>query len=235
MQKVQSSSSSSSVSRNRIQPLVGIENFCRRPVKQKLSGQHTLTQFSLVQQSSCEKSHTLSSQTLGSRSRDEGYWTARLSKLSKQLPCGEGVYERVSGVLCNKQKQLLESDESEHCWNKKKKLFEGLVFYFNGRMDAENACIRSQYHLTRLAALHGAQVLPFFAKKRTTHTICVNLCGSKAEQVRNEGVRAAHIWYVSPKWIEDCIASNQLLQEEKYLVVHRSGFNSIKKFMEVTK
>ena len=95
--------------------------------------------------------------------------------------------------------------------NSAPQIFQGLSFYFTGRMDNVLAH-NSWYHLRNLAVIHGASICDFFAKKIVTHCICNNITLNKTY-----ANSAGKVKFVHPKWIEESISKGRKLDEKEYL------------------
>ncbi|KAL0476346.1 hypothetical protein AKO1_006252 [Acrasis kona] len=134
-------------------------------------------------------------------SEHKGYWEQRVEKLKNQTPDIE-IFKNLEIV----QNGTL-SHEKENA--SVVQIFSGLTFYFNGRtpmismqqMDNPSNSMLSQYHLSKLSALHGANVLPYIAKKKLTHVICSELCYSKREKISKLSLspNACSVKYVHPQ------------------------------------
>ncbi|KAG2375149.1 hypothetical protein C9374_010153 [Naegleria lovaniensis] len=181
---------------------------------------------------------------------EEGYWSMRTRKLISQHQSMSKTNTEIYGRVAMKQQHMELSNSSSRkpsititpsttsCASHEEsksppvqinaQLFKGLVFFFNS---IRGEGIHSQFHLTKLASIHGATVLPNPSRKRKlTHVIASNLPNSKVERMeKKKHITNTHVKYVNPQWIKDCISQNRVLPEAKYLLTNNE--NGQKKIM----
>eukprot|EP00668_Euglena_longa_P012256 GGOE01014691.1.p1 GENE.GGOE01014691.1~~GGOE01014691.1.p1 ORF type:complete len:318 (+),score=23.04 GGOE01014691.1:30-956(+) len=93
-------------------------------------------------------------------------------------------------------------------------VFKGLTFYFS------SGCFASipAYHLTKLVALHGGRVQPFFSRA-ATHVLCQNLTVSKEKELKKKLGHGRQVKFIHPDFVLDSVKSGELKPERDYLVV----------------
>ena len=85
----------------------------------------------------------------------------------------------------------------------------------------------SNYHLTKLIALHGGVLQPFFSKG-VTHVLTHNLSASKVRDVTKKLGLAGQVKYVHPDFVMDAIRSGKLPVEKDYLVINNANKDALK-------
>mmetsp|Transcript_19333 Transcript_19333/g.33253 ORF Transcript_19333/g.33253 Transcript_19333/m.33253 type:complete len:258 (+) Transcript_19333:127-900(+) len=125
---------------------------------------------------------------------------------------------------------------SSEYWNRRKEkldeqapkplssLFQGVVVYFDGKLDGE----LSAYQLTKLLQSHGGRTMPNLMHSKVTHIVCRNLSGIKTEGViKRLGTRWS-INVVAPEWILDSCNASRLLPVHSYTVIRDKGIHDLR-------
>lgn len=92
---------------------------------------------------------------------------------------------------------------------RKSGIFDGVVVYFNGRMDPPEVVLKA------ILAAHGGEHAMYLARKRVTHIVAANLPDEKIKQE----LRKKH-WatFVRPAWIVDSVKAGARLPVDDYLL-----------------
>eukprot|EP00126_Sphaerothecum_destruens_P015848 Sdes_comp9915_c0_seq1m1455 len=150
------------------------------------------------------------------------YWDRRTAKIERQNKNGSLFSISFAKHQALNSNTLEVNEENE---TKRKQIFHGCVFYFNGHTSTESI---SCFHLTKLVCSHGGRVLPVLKSSVVTHVVCSNLSASKLDKILKQKISSHCLKVVLPEWITASFQSGQRLDEGKYSISGLSSLNQNK-------